>query len=284
MTVRLRRLPAYRKSYTPIIMNYLVAGIYAFIVIIPIYFVFISGFKTNAEIFANPLALPSRFSFDNFITVQERIGILRAIGMSFMITTATEVSILAVGFPAAYAIARIRTPLASIVESYLGIGFLIPSFSVLVSVFLLSIRLDVHRDIWFLIAYYTAAKLPITVILLASYLRAIPVELEESAGLDGASRFQMMLHIFFPLAKPGIITVLVLNFIDIWNEYIFALILLSNNDKTVQVAIPLLRSQFNVDYSLIAAGVVISIIPVYIVFIFFQERIAEGMLSGAVKS
>lgn len=274
----------WRNQALPLSINYMLAIIYAVIIIVPLYFVFVSGFKTNAQIFENPLALPTTLNFENFATVQERVEIIGAIGRSFAITTITELSILIVAFLAAFAIARIPSFLSAPMEMYFGIGFLIPGFSVLVSVFLLSVRLNVLHEVWYLIAYYTAAKLPITVILLASYLRTIPIELEECAALDGASRLQMIAYIFFPLARPGIITVLVLNFIDIWNEYIFALILLSNDDRTVQVAIPLLKSQRSVDYSLIAAGVLISIIPMYLVFIFFQERIAEGMLSGAVKS
>ena len=83
---------------------------------------------------------------------------------------------------------------------------------------------------------------------------------------------------------PGIITVLVLNFINIWNEYLFALILMDSNNRTIQLALALLRAnQRSVDYGLIAAGVLISMIPVYIVFIFFQEKIMSGMLAGAVK-
>lgn len=275
---------ALRHRRVAFILNYSLAIIYALIIIIPLYFVFVSAFKTNADILNDPLGLPKSLSFDNFKTVEERVGILKAIQMSFIITTAAEGTILLVAFLAAYAIARIPTPLSVIAETYFGIGFLIPGFSVLVSVFLLSVRLNVLNEIWYLVAYYTAAKLPITIILLASYLRTVPIELEESAALDGASRLHMIIYVFFPLARPGIITVLVLNFIDIWNEYIFALILLSNDDKTVQVAIPLLKSLRSVDYSLIAAGVVISIIPVYIIFILFQERITEGMMSGAVKS
>ena len=83
---------------------------------------------------------------------------------------------------------------------------------------------------------------------------------------------------------PGIITVLVLNFINIWNEYLFALILMDSNNRTIQLALALLRAnQRSVDYGLIAAGVIISMIPVYIVFIFFQDRIMNGMLAGAIK-
>jgi ABC-type glycerol-3-phosphate transport system permease component len=121
-------------------------------------------------------------------------------------------------------------------------------------------------------------------ILLAGFMRKIPHELEESAVMDGAGVLQIIFYIFLPLSLPGIITVLVLNFINMWNEYLFALILMDSDNRTVQLATALLRaSQRSVDYGLIAAGVVIGMIPVIIVFIIFQDRIMNGMLAGAIK-
>jgi multiple sugar transport system permease protein len=102
--------------------------------------------------------------------------------------------------------------------------------------------------------------------------------------MDGGNVLQIIYYIFVPICLPGIITVLVLNFINIWNEYLFALILMDSNNRTIQLALALLRAnQRAVDFGLIAAGVLISMIPVYIVFIFFQDRIMSGMLAGAVK-
>jgi multiple sugar transport system permease protein len=102
--------------------------------------------------------------------------------------------------------------------------------------------------------------------------------------IDGASVLQIIYYIFLPLSVPGIITVLVLNFINIWNEYLFALILMDSDNRTVQLATALLRAnQRSVDFGLIAAGVVMSMIPVFIVFILFQEKIMNGMLAGAIK-
>jgi multiple sugar transport system permease protein len=115
-------------------------------------------------------------------------------------------------------------------------------------------------------------------------MRKLPRELEESAVMDGGNVLQIILYIFFPICMPGILTVLVLNFINIWNEYLFALILMDSNNRTVQLALALLRAnQRSVDYGLIAAGVLISMIPVFIIFIFFQDRIMSGMLTGAIK-
>jgi ABC-type glycerol-3-phosphate transport system permease component len=114
-------------------------------------------------------------------------------------------------------------------------------------------------------------------------MRGIPRALEEAAEIDGASRFQVLRYVIVPLSRSGIMTVSVLNFIGIWNEYIFALMLLDSRYRTIQVAIPLLRTMRKVDYGLISAGVVAALIPVYLVFIFFQERVIQGMSSGAVK-
>jgi multiple sugar transport system permease protein len=135
-----------------------------------------------------------------------------------------------------------------------------------------------------LVILYPAFNLPLSLILLTSFMRKLPRELEESAVMDGGNVLQIIIYIFFPICMPGILTVLVLNFINMWNEYLFALILMDSNKRTVQLALALLRAnQRSVDYGLIAAGVVISMIPVFIIFVFFQDRIMSGMLTGAIK-
>jgi ABC-type glycerol-3-phosphate transport system permease component len=93
----------------------------------------------------------------------------------------------------------------------------------------------------------------------------------------------MIYHIFFPLARPGVITVIVLNFIDIWNEFLFALILLSQKNRTLQIAVTSLKGERVIDYGLVAAGILMSILPVYFVFVVFQEQVVGGLYAGAVK-
>jgi multiple sugar transport system permease protein len=120
-------------------------------------------------------------------------------------------------------------------------------------------------------------------VVLASYLRTVPREIEESAEIDGASRFQIIRHLLFPLARPGVVTVVIINFITFWNEFLFALILLSQKNRTMQVALSILKGERLVDYGMLAAGVLISIVPVYVMFLIFQEQIVEGLYVGAVK-
>jgi multiple sugar transport system permease protein len=231
-----------------------------------------------------PLALPTALDFSKFIQVQANVNVLRAGLISIGITTGAELLTLILAFPAAYAVARIQTRLSTVVESIFSLGFLIPGLAILMPIYMMTAKAGLLYNPIALVILYPAFNLPLAMILLTGFMRKLPHELEESAVMDGGNVLQIIFFIFFPICMPGIITVLVLNFINIWNEYLFALILMDSNNRTIQLALALLRAnQRSIDYGLIAAGILISMIPVYIVFIFFQERIMSGMLAGAIK-
>ena len=270
------------------VTNYLVLSFHALLIIIPIYYVIVSSMKDNAGIFGNPLGLPQTLTIENYKRVQERVEVSRAVAVSFYITSSALLIILVVSFFAAYGISRVATRFESkrvalITEAFFGLGFLIPGFALLVPIFLLAAKTGMLYNPVYIVIYYVAANLPLSVLMLASYMRAVPRELEEAAELDGADWFLILRHVIFPLCQSGIITIMVLDFIAIWNEYLFALILLDSKFRTIQVAIPLLKTTHKVNYGLISAGVVAALLPVVIFFILFQERIIKGMLSGSLK-
>ena len=267
-----------------VISGYFFSILYAFLIIIPLYFVVISAFKNNSEIITTPLALPSAFDFNKFLQAQANVNLLRAMLISVAVAIGAEILTLVLVFPAAYAIARIQTRLAALTEAIFSLGFLIPSLAILMPVYLMTAKAGLLYHPIALVILYPAFSLPLSLVLLTSFMRKLPRELEESAVMDGGNVLQIIFYIFFPICMPGIITVLVLNFINIWNEYLFALILMDSNNRTIQLALALLRAnQRTVDYGLIAAGVLISMVPVFIVFIFFQDRIVSGMFTGAIK-
>jgi len=280
------RLPQrMKKNADPFVIGgYIFSLFYAILIIIPIYFVIVSAFKDNSQIILKPLALPTVLNFSKFIQTQVNVDILRAGLISILITTGAEVLTILLGFPAAYAVARIKTGLAPIVESIFSLGFLIPGLAILMPIYTMTAKAGLLYHPIALVILYPAFNLPLTMILLSGFMRKLPRELEESAVIDGGNILQIIFYLFLPICIPGIVTVLVLNFINIWNEYLFALILMDSNNRTIQLALALLRAnQRSIDYGLIAAGILISMIPVYIVFIFFQEKIMQGMLAGAVK-
>jgi multiple sugar transport system permease protein len=263
--------------------GYVLGILYSLVILIPLYYVGVSAFKDNQEIFSAPMALPARLSLENFAKAEVTGRLGRAMVISFAVTASAEVLNLLLAFPAAYAIARIRTPLARLVERFFSLGFLIPAFAMLVPILLLMAQLNVLYTPLSLVLYYPVWQLPLAIVVLASYLRTVPHELEESAEMDGANRLQIIRYILFPLAQSGVITVMIINFISFWNEYLFSLILMSQENRTMQVALSILKGERLVDYGMLGAGILISIIPVYIAFLVFQERVVEGIYAGAVK-
>jgi len=262
---------------------YLLAGAYAVLLLVPIYFVVIAAFKDNTQIFGSPLSLPTSWSLGNLLNALQSANMLRAMGISVLITSSAELVTIVLAFPAAFAVARIQTRLGPLTEALFSLGFLIPALAILMPVFLTAVRLNLLYNPLMLIIFYPATKLSLAILLMASQLREIPRELEESAEIDGASLPQIMVSIFFPLARPALLTVILLNFIDIWNEYLFALVLLNSKNRTIQVAVATLKAERAANYGLIAAGVLISMLPVFLVFLFSQERIMSGLYTGAVK-
>jgi multiple sugar transport system permease protein len=268
------------------LLPYTVAVLYALIILVPVYFIFVSSFKQNPEILNHSLALPETWDLSNYeklFSSRYAFNLGNATYNSLIITVLSEIFTIVLAFPAAFAIARIKTRLAPIVESIFGFGFLIPAFTVMLPIFLLMAKFGLLYNPLALVLFYPATRMPISVLILAGFLRQVPQEIEDSATLDGANPLQMLRHIFFPLAIPGIVTVVILNFITFWNEFLFALLLLDTENRTIQIALSTLKGVRVINYGMIAAGVVFSVLPVMIVFILFQEKIVRGMMSGGVK-
>ncbi len=263
--------------------GYLVSIVYATLIVLPLYYLVVSSFKDTPQILTAPLSLPTSPSLDNYAVAQDQVDLAHAMWISAIVTCGAELVTLALAFPAAFAIGRVRSRMGAMLERFFGLGFLVPAFAVLVPIFLLAAAVGLLNSPLILVLFYPATRLPLSVLVLATYVRQIPLELEESATVDGATRWQVMWRIFFPLTRPGIITILVLNFVDIWNEYLFALVLLSSQDKTAQVAVPLLQSVHSANFGVLAAGSIVTLVPVYFVFIFFQGRLTKGLLAGSVK-
>jgi multiple sugar transport system permease protein len=264
-----------------------VAGVwfYAALLALPIYYIVISASKTNEEIFSFPTALPVKWSWENFGKAWEMAALGDGLVNSGVIVAASLLITLVLSIPAAYSIARSDGRLSRAVEVFFAGGFLIPTFAALVATVLLSIAVGLFQTKLFLILYYPATALPLAVILLTQYMRSIPAELAESAMIDGASRLKVLMLIYLPLSWPAVSSVLVVNFIAFWNEYLFALIIAgpSIETRTAQVALPTLAGLKMTDYGLMSAGTVIILIPVFVFYAILQKRLEGALAAGALK-
>ncbi len=271
-------------SDLPLVLASALVWLYGALLALPIYFIFISAFKENSKIFLKPASLPENWSWSNFIRAWEAASLLEALTNSLLVVGAALLLNLMLAVPAAFGIARSNNRLSKLMEGMFAMGFLIPAFAALVATVLLSIWLDMFHTKSFLTLYYTAMTLPLSVLLIANYMRAIPKEIAESAVIDGANSRQILMFIYLRMSMPAISATLVVNFVALWNEYIFALILAGPkpSNMTVQVALPTLAGIHETEFGLVAAGTVISLIPVFFVYSILQRRLEGALAAGSV--
>lgn len=261
------------------------ALLYAFVIIVPFLFLFLSSVRSNQEIFSNPLGLPTQWLWSNYLRAFTFADLGSALQISAVVTIIALAITIVLVVPASYGIARIQGGLlGKVVEGVFSSGLLIPSFSVLVPTFFIAVRLRVLNEPLYLACFLPATGLPISILLLVQFMRAIPISIDEAAMIDGASRWTILWRLIAPLSVPGIVTVMVFNFINYWNEYLFALVLLGGgNQITAQVALPMLKGERLVDYGLVAAGAVIVMLPILILYVLLREKTQVALTAGAVK-
>ncbi|MFG3102205.1 carbohydrate ABC transporter permease [Streptomyces sp. NPDC048182] len=261
------------------------AWAYALVLLLPLYYLLVSSFKDNDEIFSDPLGLPSHLSFGKFSTSVHDARLDLAIANSLIVTLGSLVVVLLLAVPASYALARARGRTAVIIERVFALGFLIPTFAALVPTFLLAAQLGLFHTRTFIVLFLPATSLPLAVVLLTQFMRTVPDEVEEAARMDGAGNWTVLLRIYLPMVVPGIVTVLILSFLAYWNEYLYSLVIIGPDQaqRTIQVAVPTLRSTLSTDFGVLSAGTVVTLLPVYVVYGVLQRRMEGALMGGAVK-
>ncbi|MFP3917461.1 carbohydrate ABC transporter permease [Lysinibacillus telephonicus] len=260
--------------------------IWSFIVVFPLIWMFIGAFKTNAEIFASPWALPQKLNFHNFVSAWSDYSIGSAFANSLFVTLLGTLLCLAFSIPTAYALERLRFKGSEILLNTYLASMMIPSVLGWIPLFFLLLKFNMLDNLWALSLIYAVSHIPFTIFILISFMGNVPKELEEAAAIDGMTPYGILFKIVTPLVKSGIITASILNAISFWNEYFMALILLQEDSKnTLGVAMDLLKTnaQYESAWGVLFAGLCIAVIPVIIFYSIFQRHIVKGMTEGAIK-
>ncbi|WP_035711848.1 carbohydrate ABC transporter permease [Salibacterium aidingense] len=264
--------------------KYLLVWGYFFITFGLFLWVLMTSFKDNSEIFSSPFGLPSSFDFSNYIFALTNVNMGLYLWNSTVVTVATVLLCLAFGATISYALARFEFRGNMLVYILFVIGLTIPLQSLIFPMFFKMDDIGIRDSLLGLITVYTALNLPKTVFLLVGFMKGLPKEMEEAAIIDGCSYWSVFFRVILPISKPGLATAGILVFIAAWNEYVFASVLISSDiAKTLPLGLASFQSSQLSEYGLIASGVILSIIPVLIVYVIFQEQIIKGMADGAVK-
>jgi raffinose/stachyose/melibiose transport system permease protein len=258
--------------------------IYALLTLYPLYWLFISAFKTNQEFFGRPFSLPSSWHFDNFTRAWKVSGMGTAMINSVIVTFSALFLMLLFGTIAAYILSKFEFSLKAPIMGLFLLGMLIPIHSTLVPLFIMMRKIHLLDTYMSLILPYTSFQLPICIFVIGAYLTSVPKEVEEAALIDGCGYWGVFTRIMMPLAKPAMATVGILGFLQFWNDFAFPLVFINNQAlKTLPLSLSVFATGYGTDYALTTAAMAIAVIPTIVIYLFFQEQIMKGMVAGAVK-
>ncbi|GJD62955.1 carbohydrate ABC transporter permease [Methylobacterium frigidaeris] len=227
-----------------------------------------------------PVLIPERFAWKNYLDVLESNRFSTYFLNSLLVTgTATGLALL-VGVPAGYGIARMKAAKAAVV---ILVARITPGLSYLIPLFLLFQWLGLLGTLWPQIIIHLVVTVPIVIWIMIGYFETTPLELEEAAVIDGASRWQVFRYVALPIAKPGIAVAMILAVIFSWNNFVFGIVLAGRETRTLPVAVYNMISFDQLSWGPLAAAALIVTLPVLVLTVFAQRQIVAGLTAGAVK-
>ena len=268
-------------------VRHLILIILALYTLAPLLFLFVNAFKSNNEIIASQVALPEHWTLQYIKTAMEAINFGKALGLTFIITFFSILLLVIVSSFAAWAMVRSKTILSNIVFLCFTAAMLVPFQSLMYQLLSVFEKMGL-KNVQGLILMYCGFGLSMSVFLYHGFIKSVPASLEEAAVLDGANLFQMFFKVVFPLLKGTTVTVIVLNGMWIWNDYLLPFLVIGNKtgSKTLTLELyfaKLTSGQYGNPWELIFPAVFVTIIPIIILYIFLQKYIVAGVSEGAVK-
>jgi len=249
----------------------------------PVVYIIIGGFRTNSQITVDPAGLPDPWEFGNYGDVLTSDAFWRQVGNSTIVAVTTTIGVVALGVMASYVLARYHFRGRGAMYALFAAGLMFPVTVAITPLYILVKNLELVNTLPGVILPQIAFGLPTTVIILVPFLRAIPREIEEAALIDRCSRLGFFWRMVLPLSVPGLITVGILAFINSWNSYLLPLFILNDQDTfTLPLGVQAFTSQYSVDTAKVLAFTSLSMIPALLFFSLFERRIVGG-LTGAVK-
>ncbi len=253
------------------------------VVIYPLTWMVLNGFKTNSELFGNPFALPLQWNWDNYAAAWNRGG-SNYLTTSILVTITSTIATVFISAWAAYGLTRVDIPFSRTWSTVILGGLMLAPTVALVPLVKMFQSMGLYNTFWALLILYTAFRIPFTTFLIRAYMIDLPREVDEAAEVDGASRWTAFWRIILPMCKPIIISVIILHILFAWNEYLFAMVFTSGTEmQTLPVGLTSLMSKHGTDYPVVFAGMVIAALPVVLLFFACQRYFIKGLADGIGK-
>ncbi len=268
-----------------LIPGYLVMFLWLAFTVVLIGWIMIASLSTTGEIFSNKL-LHSGLHFENYMLVLKKYKMSTYFLNSLLYAIAGCAGTVLIGAPAAYVLSRFQFRGKNVINNTFVLCLSIPTVMLILPLFKMAAQLHLAGSRWLLIILYICINVPFSVFFLAGFFGSLPKALEEAAEIDGCKPAQAFWKIMFPLAQPGIVTLCIFNFINIWNEYFMALIFATETSmRTVSTGLQAIVQSmtYSGNWAGLFAGVVTVFLPTFILYIFLSNKIIAGVTGGAVK-
>ncbi len=255
------------------------------IAVFPLLWLLVSAFKSSSEMLNNPTRIwPIRWTLENFRTVLITLNFIINIRNSLIIAACTTVIAVIISSLAAYGVVRFFPRLGSLMTRVLVTSYMFPSIMLVIPYAMVMARLNLTNTRIGLVLVYLSFSVPYAVWMLVGFFKTVPIGIEEAARIDGANKLEVFIRIVLPLVSPGIVATAIYVFINAWNEYLYAMILMSSSDKTtISVAVKTLEGADILNWGSLMAACAIVVIPSILFFCFIQNKMAGGLSEGAVK-
>ncbi len=250
----------------------------------PFYLVLLNSLKTNKEVILDSLALPQELNFEGYQKAFEKMNYLQSFGNSLIVTSLSIFLLVIIAAMCAYLFARKNWKINNIIFMVMVASMIIPFQTIMIPIVKNFSAFDLTDNLFAVVFFYLGAHVSLAVFMYHGFIKNIPYELEEAARIDGCGQLGILFRIIFPMLKPITSTIVILDVLAIWNDFLLPFILLYKNSlKTLPLMTYSFVGQYSTDYSLVTAGLVLTILPIIILYLFLQKQIIEGVSQGAIK-
>ena len=259
--------------------------IWSLVVILPLLWTGMSSFKTSSEIFASPFALPSEWRFDNYVKAWSDAGIGSYFLNSVIVVGGALVIVMVLGAMCAYVLARYVFFGSRAIYYLMLAGLTFPIFLAMVPLFFVMRNIGLLNTLPGLILVYVGFALPFTVFFLFYFFKSLPHEITEAAALDGAGEWRTFFQVMLPMAKPGLASVAIFNFLGLWNQFLIPVSINAAGPRVLSQGLAAFAGQmgYAVDFGALFAAVTVTVVPVLIVYIIFQRQLQGSVSQGTMK-
>lgn len=277
--------PRRRRAFTTgNVLRYGICTIVAALTLVPLIVAVMGGFKGNGQLMARPLSLPNPIVWTNYSEVLHLRTFWEQGFNSLLVMLSTTLLVLGIASSAAFVFARMEFRGRDAIATYFTLGLLFPATVAILPLYIMIRRLGLMDSLWGIILPQVAFGLPISVLILRTFFRSIPREIEDAAYVDGASTFEFYIRILLPLARPGLSAVAVLTMVQSWNAFFLPLVILNDPKKwTLPLGVMQYSGQYMTDWARTLSFVTLTMVPAIVFYLFAERQIVAGLTSGALK-